>query len=114
MRVQVIWVLILVACPLHAEDGVTLGYITGNDYLAMPESGRIAWLVGAFDGLMAESVAVAKDPKGPWLGRCLKGIPANQAVAMFDKYLRDNPSSWHAPAAFMLRDSMVAFCKRRS
>lgn len=102
--------LFLTALPVHA---VTLGYVTGNDYLKWDDNTRMGWLIGATDGIMAESFLIKKDDNGPWLGRCVDGLTKEQIKAIFEKELSDNPESWHAPAALIFRGKMQDFCKGR-
>ena len=101
--------LFLATLPTHA---VILGYVTGNDYLKLNQHDRMSWLVGAMDGIMAESAIIKKDKDDPWLGRCIRGLELEQIKAMFEKELSENPESWHAPAAFIFRDMMKEFCDR--
>jgi hypothetical protein len=102
--------LFLVTFLAHAQSsGITLGYLTCNDYLKLNDNDRIKWLTGAMDGIMAESTYIEKDPKGPWLGRCIDGLSIEQIKAMFEKALNENPEGWHAPAAIIFRDKMHVF-----
>jgi|TARA_B100001964_G_scaffold206636_1_gene237877 hypothetical protein len=96
------------ALPVHA---VILCYTTGSEYIEMDDNDRLAWLVGAMDGIMAESTMIKKDDNGPWLGRCINGLTIQQIKAMFEKELNENPEAWHGPAAFILRNKMQKFCK---
>lgn len=89
---------------------IVLGYLTGNDYMRLSGERRRDWLIGALDGMMAESVAVTKDPGGPWIGRCVGKMDNSQAQAIFEKEMAAKPESWHAPAAFILRASLHASC----
>lgn len=86
------------------------------------------WLMGAMDGIMAESIAVngelyragALDPiKGTingtgyeaWFGNCFERYDFDQLKAVFEKKLENNPESWHVPAALTFRHTMMDFCK---
>ena len=94
--------------------GITLGYQTGTDYMKMDEHARDAWIVGALDGIMAESLYSAKEmTKGSWLGNCIEGMDLTQIKAMFEKELKDKPEGWHAPAALILRTKFKSFCEDR-
>lgn len=96
-----------------AEEGVTLGYITGNKYLDLTETERQGWVVGAMDGIMAESFYILRNTNDSWLGRCIKGLPVKQIKAIFEKELQVRPDGWHAPAAFIFRQEIKKFCDRR-
>lgn len=110
---KTITVLLVFAGSSLAQDGITLGYVMGNDYLKLSELERTSWVVGAMDGIMSEAAALSKDPKGPWLGRCVKGVPTSQIKAMFEQELQAHPDSWHVPAAFIFRARLSTFCKSR-
>jgi hypothetical protein len=114
-------VMSLLCTVAYSDDGVTLGYVTGNDYMKMDEKSSTNWLIGVMDGIMAEdlwcqallsSADKKENIKGPWLGRCLKGIPISQIKAMFEKELKDNPDSWHAPAALAFNTRFKKFCEK--
>ena len=108
---------------------VPLGYITGNRYLALPENERLHWFLGVMDGLMAEdfnsesSRASRKEKVGVgagvdtdwydllWTARCAERYPIEQLKAIFEKELKENPSSWHAPAAYVARQKIYQICK---
>jgi len=96
------------------STGVVLGYVTGNDYLALPDEARMGWLIGALDGMMAESIALEKDSNGPWLGRCVRSFDNSQIKAIFEKQLAANPESWHAPAAMILRGRLWEVCNSKT
>jgi hypothetical protein len=93
------------------SSAVVLGYITGNDYMKLSNEQRTGWLVGALDGMMAESIAVTNDPSGPWLGRCVGKMETSQVQAIFEQELTAKPEGWHAPAAIILRARLFAVCK---
>lgn len=93
------------------SSAVVLGYVTGKDYMKLSSEQRMGWLVGALDGMMAESVAVTKDANGPWLGRCVGKMQNSEVQAIFEKEIAANPDSWHAPAAFILRASLHTTCR---
>ena len=104
---------ILLLLFTFSVNGVILGYATGNHYIKRDNNAKLGWLIGAMDGIMAESLSIEKNKDGPWLGKCIEGISTAQIQAMFEKELKDNPDSWHAPAALIFRDKMKDFCKGR-
>jgi hypothetical protein len=97
----------------QAQDGVALGYITGNSYLKFSKVESNAWVVGVMDGIMAENFSIKKDQNGSWLGRCIEGIPIEQIKAMFEQELQSKPEVWHAPAALVFRSRLEKFCQGR-
>lgn len=113
-RVGIVLVTIIgvTACfmPLQSS-AVVLGYVTGSDDMKLGSEQRMNWLIGALDGMMAESAAVTKNAKGPWVGRCVGNMENSQVRTIFERELAAKPESWHAPAAFILRASLQAACK---
>jgi hypothetical protein len=108
-------IFLCITTTLHA-DGIFLGYATGHAYLKMGEESRQWWLIGATDGIIAESIhAKSIDvTKGHWLGRCIEGLSIEQIRAMFEKELKEKPEAWHAPAALIFYGKMQDFCKGRT
>jgi|WetSurMetagenome_2_1015567.scaffolds.fasta_scaffold1004639_1 hypothetical protein len=113
----------LLCTVAYSDSGVTLGYVTGNDYMKMDENSKTNWLIGVMDGIMAEDLlSQSHSPssdkkekiKEPWLGRCIKGIPISHIKAMFEKELKDNPDGWHAPAALVFKKKFKQFCEKRA
>ena len=39
-----------------SDDGITLGFITGNNYIKVDENSKFGWIVGVMDGIMAEDI----------------------------------------------------------
>ena len=113
MRIALTILLVLSVPGSHASDGVTLGYLTGNDYMALSKGERASWAMGVADGIMAEAAMANPLPDGSWLGKCLSGIPSSQLQAMIDSYISQFPEGWRAPAALIARGKLQEFCKRR-
>lgn len=90
-------------------SAVSLGYVTGNDYIKMKGNDKSAWLVGAIDGIIAESISNSRETT-PWLSSCIAQHELNQIKAIFEKELDENPESRHAPAAFIFRKRIADFC----
>ena len=111
----------LLCSAVHSDDGVFLGYVSGNDYMKLDENSKESWLIGVMDGIIAEdflanataSLSNKKENIDPWLGRCTSGRPLSQIKAMFEKELQDHPDKWHAPAALIFRDKFEKYCKKK-
>lgn len=67
-------------------------------------------MLGAIDGIIAESLSTDKDALGSWLGDCLKSFELPQTKAIFEKELKENPEEWHAPAAIILKSKFEEIC----
>lgn len=110
-NIRIAVVTLLLFLPALPAQAIILGYVTGNDYLKLDDNARLGWLIGAMDGIMAESTLIKKDAQGPWLGRCIDGLDTQQIKAIFEKELSENPEGWHAPAALIFRGKMKDFCR---
>ncbi len=111
--IAAVTLLAAITFSVNADEGIALGYVTGNKYMKLSDNERSTWLIGVLDGLMAEDLMLRDDMKGPWVGRCIKGLPTSQIKAVFEKELLAKPESWHAPAAVIFRARMEQFCKGR-
>jgi len=106
---------LLLSVFVQPAYSVTMGYTTGTEYFKFNEKSRIDWLIGAMDGIMAEStyINISKAERGTWLGRCIEGLEFEQIKAIFEKELNTKPEEWHAPAALILRGTLARFCIKR-
>lgn len=73
------------------------GFVTGTQFRAFSNEARRAYAMGVMDGMFLSPFFDAKKEKLEWLERCATGMSDEQIVAIFDKYLRDNPGRWHEP-----------------
>ncbi|WNC95230.1 hypothetical protein RI103_38765 (plasmid) [Paraburkholderia sp. FT54] len=55
---------------------------------------RIGYAEGLVDGLLVSSVLTGSDRNLDMLSGCIYGMTNELVVAIFDKYLRDNPKYW--------------------
>lgn len=113
MRITIAVFMVFALPCVYSSEGVTLGYLTGNGYMSLSKDDRTSWAMGVADGIMAEAAMAAKSLDGSWLGKCLRGIPSSQLQAMIDNYITNDPQSWQAPAAFIVRGKLAEFCKTR-
>jgi hypothetical protein len=104
-------------------NAVAIGYTSGNEYLKLSEQEKIYWFVGVIDGLAAEQLLSPKNSPGSknsdgkddlsdslWISECISRFPIEQLHAIFEKELKDNPESWHAPAALVARSRFEKMC----
>lgn len=82
--------------------------LSGNEYRALSQVQRQAWLVGAIDGLLTAQLTTTN--KQPGLAVCLSKIPVSQQQAIFEKALDADPERWNFPAAFKVLDVFNRYC----
>ena len=110
---NILYTIILFFLFANVSLAVKLGYITGNKYQELSEADQTTWVVGVLDGIIAEDTFKRKsgDASIPWLSNCYdSGYELIQIKAIFEKYLKENPESWTAPAAFILRQQIYSSC----
>jgi hypothetical protein len=91
---------LVVAVPSHA--------VTGNEYRALSETSRQAWVAGTIDGILTAQLVLAQ--KQPALAKCLSQLVVAQQRAIFEKALEADPERWHFPAAFKLLTTFNEYC----
>lgn len=96
MRALIAGVAIALASPSFA--------VTGNEYFTLSESERLAYTLGAVDGVLTG--LLLESGEQPRLAVCLGEIPPSQIFAIFEKALSDRPEQWDFPASFVLHDAL--------
>lgn len=71
------------------------GYLTGNTFRAMDEASKNVYAVGLIDGMFLAPMFGAPEIKLNNLASCTVGMTGQQIVAIFNKYLSDNPERWN-------------------
>lgn len=114
------WVLIvsLAVAPLPAASQdysgpsvyVKNGFHTGTTYLQLSHEQRAGYAAGLLDGIFVSSVLGAKGDVLDRLQNCAVGMSDIQLVAVFDKYLRDNPGRWHQSMHVLGYSALLAAC----
>ncbi|GEM_PF-6286712 len=98
--------------PAKAES-VSLGMITGGQYLKDNDNDRVAYLIGLIDGISIEAFKAANKAETPWLAKCLEDVEIAQVKAIFEKRLNTGSENLRRPAALVFRDEMEKFCEKR-
>lgn len=94
----ILYILLLASWCATAQDGdivIKSGFITGTQYRAFTEPDRRKYAIGLVDGVLLAPFFNADRKQMEWLERCATGMNDVQVVAIFDKYLRENPMRWH-------------------
>jgi isopentenyl diphosphate isomerase/L-lactate dehydrogenase-like FMN-dependent dehydrogenase len=87
-------VIFLAAVPIFANDKpvwVSGGLGTGLDYVKMTEAEKHAYAIGAINGMLVGHLLGAPRDKKQWLESYVENMTDEQVVAIFTKYLQDNP-----------------------
>jgi len=71
------------------------GFSTGEQFLNMPEAEKLAFSMGTVNGMLLAPLFGAPKERMLWIETCVLGMTDSQVTAIFEKYLRDNPSRWH-------------------
>lgn len=87
---------------------------TGNDWNKYNEDVHLSYILGIVHGW---GFASWKHGDAKWselyapLDTCLSKMKLGQLVAIFDKYLKENPEEWDHSVASLLFDRLSVVCK---
>jgi hypothetical protein len=92
------------------------GFITGEQYLKMPDTDKRSYVIGLTDGILLSPLFNSEGERPFWFENCAVGMTAHQVAAIFTKYLEDDPKLWnqYANTVFfkaMLEAAMKEACK---
>lgn len=91
---------------------ISHGFVTGNDYLALPALTQNGYLYGFVDGVMISPLLGA--PERPWMDRCIhSGFNFPQLKAIVDKFMRDHPERWDEDMSSLTFSAVAEACKPR-
>lgn len=81
----------------NAEESVLIhkGFITGNTFRALDPTSKNVYATGLIDGILLAPLYGAPEKNLDSFEACTIGMTGQQVVAIFEKYLRDNPDRWH-------------------
>jgi hypothetical protein len=95
------WKLLLVILGMpfvvHADDGIAVqnGFITGNTFRALDQASKNVYATGLIDGILLAPLYGAPEERLNNFEQCTVGMTGQQVVAIFGKYLKNNPERWH-------------------
>ena len=105
MKTAVVAAIVLVASlPAPAQEGTLIhnGFITAQQFMRASESMQRGYVMGYIDATFISPLLGSPKARVVPIENCVEGMNDEQLVAMFLKYLRNNPERWHqsAHAAF--------------
>ena len=114
MRITIALLLIVIPSAAYPKDDVVIksGFVTGNQYRALPEDERRKYAMGVVDGAFLAPFFGAPKPELLWMETCLTRMQDGQIVAILDKYLSENPVRWHEPMNVLAYVAFKSACTR--
>jgi Ssp1 endopeptidase immunity protein Rap1a len=97
MRVALALGVLFCSQPLSAADQdvvIKIGFLTGNQYRALSDDDQHIYAMGVVDGMFLSPFFGASKSKTLWIESCLTRMEDDQVVAIFHKYLEENPTRW--------------------
>ncbi len=116
LRKSLMVVLVLAFVSSAAQEkhlktiAVPNGFLSGQDFLDMPEDGQRAYAMGFLDGIRQSVLLGADETKVGALHKCMGGVKASQIVAIVDKYLQEHPEKWHWDAKLTAYSALLEVC----
>jgi hypothetical protein len=89
---------------------VPKAFMSGQQYLALPESRRSAYVMGLVDGIFIGPLFGASEARIKALQSCLQEHNSVQIAAILSKYIQDQPERWHDGAHALFYSRMVELC----
>ena len=74
---------------------IKTGFITGNEYLRLPDVNKLHYVMGVVDGIFLAPFFGAPKDKMDWIEKFLVNMTDSQVTAIINKYLQENPQRWH-------------------
>src|SRR5437870_12572295 len=111
-----VFVLLVLLLPSTAQQKsqrdfrVPNGFLTGQEFLDLPEEAQRAYVMGYVDGLRESVTFGADEGKVGALHDCLGGMKASQITAIVTKYLREHPEKWHWDAKLIADSALLNAC----
>jgi hypothetical protein len=90
----------LLAAMANVQAGPVGYFKTGNDFLALRENAKIAYVMGVIDGISSTY------PTSPGIFCLPPSVTVGQAMAVFEKHLNDHPEERHEGAATLIAFSL--------
>ena len=92
------------------EFWIANGFSTGEQFLSMSETEKSAFSMGTVNGMLLAPLFGAPKEQMLRIETCLVGMTNSQVTAIFEKYLRDNPSRWHQTPHVPMYSALIQAC----
>jgi hypothetical protein len=89
---------------------LNIGFISGQQYLAMDERSKRGYAMGLIDGMFIAPIFGAPQSKLDRFGKCTGGMTDEQVAAILTKYLREHPAHWHESAHTQMYAALLEAC----
>ncbi len=96
----------------YSAEGVLVhnGFITGNEFLEIPDHNREHYVMGLVDGFFLAPLIGGTEKRTSELGKCTEGMSSTQLVAILNKQLQNNPEDWHLSAHISMYKALIKLC----
>lgn len=88
-------------------------YFDGNQYHRMDEIARTIYIEGVIDGFLGSYLLDSNMKREVALGTCVKNMPADQARAIVDKYVSENPDQWGWQMTMLVYNGLNGACRKQ-
>jgi len=87
------------------------GFLNGNNFRNKSNIGKLYYVMGVLDGLLAGQFLDTNDDVD-WLSGCLNEMSNEQVRAIVEKYLKNHPEEWHNPMSSLVFNSIIKSCPK--
>lgn len=98
--------------PSEETFEIKAGFLTGNSYREMQDSGKRGYVMGFIDGLFVSVLHGAKKSTLRLIEQCVVGMSDGQVVAILEKWLTDHPGQWHEQMNILANAAIREACRR--
>jgi len=113
-RVHLVGLMLAICCSaaLSQEVVIKSGFVTGNQYRVFSATEKQKYAMGLLDGMFLSPFYGADKMKLEVLEQCATGMNGGQVVAVFDKYVSENPGRWHESMNVLAFAALTQACGR--
>lgn len=88
------------------------GFLTAEQYRALPQDSRDAWAAGIVEGIFLAPFFGAPKARMKWLEACLTGMTHTQVTAILMKYINQHPERWHEQVHTTMYSALLDACPK--
>ena len=108
-------VYIIASFAISSDDSVGVYvrevFINGNEFLGRSDQEKRFYAIGVIEGMLLPPFFGAPNNNLAWLEDCVVGMTDRQVVAIFEKFLSENPGRWHDPMHILSYAAMRDACE---